>query len=41
VVVDFTMEKGRIILVGPDMVFRTQSEGTYKILFNSLFTAAK
>jgi hypothetical protein len=40
-VVDFTEGKGRIILIGPDITYRAQSEGTYKILFNSLFTAAK
>jgi hypothetical protein len=40
-VVDFTLEKGRIILIGPDIIFRAQSEGTFKILFNSLFTTSK
>ena len=40
-VVDFSMDNGRMILVGPDIIFRAQSEGTYKIMFNSLFTAAR
>ncbi len=40
-VVDFTNEGGRIILIGPDIIFRAQSEGTYKILFNALFTKAR
>ncbi len=41
VVVDFFTGGGRIILMGPDMLYRAQSEGTYKIMFNSLFTAAR
>jgi hypothetical protein len=40
-VVDYSREKGRIILIGPDIIHRAQSEGTYKIMFNALFTAAK
>ncbi|NIM15139.1 MAG: hypothetical protein GTO45_24510 [Candidatus Aminicenantes bacterium] len=40
-VVDFFTGGGRIILMGPDMMYRAQSEGTYKIMFNSLFTAAR
>jgi hypothetical protein len=40
-VVDFFTDGGRIILIGPDVIFRAQSEGTYKIMFNALFTAAK
>jgi hypothetical protein len=41
VVVDFFTGGGRIILMGADMMYRAQSEGTYKIMFNSLFTAAR
>jgi len=40
-VVDYQKEKGRIILIGPDVIHRTHSEGTYKIMFNSLFSAAE
>jgi hypothetical protein len=39
--VDFRRGKGRIILIGPDVIHRTHSEGTYKIMFNSLLTAAE
>ncbi len=35
-VVDYAKEKGRIVLIGPDLVHRTHSEGTYKIIFNTL-----
>jgi hypothetical protein len=38
--VDFRRDKGRIILIGPDIIHRTHSEGTYKIMFNSLLSAA-
>lgn len=41
VVADISSGGGRVILVGPDIIFRGQSEGTYKILFNALFSAAK
>ena len=40
-VVDYKRDKGRIILIGPDVIHRAHSEGTYKIMFNSIFTAAK
>ena len=39
--VDFRKEKGRIILIGPDIIHRTHSEGTYKIMFNCLLSAAE
>jgi hypothetical protein len=39
--VDFRKGPGRIILIGPDVIHRTHSEGTYKILFNSLLAAAE
>jgi hypothetical protein len=39
--VDYRKGKGRIILIGPDVIYRTHSEGTYKIMFNSLLTAAE
>ena len=41
VLVDYRKDKGRIILIGPDIIHRTHSEGTYKIMFNSLLTAAE
>jgi hypothetical protein len=39
--VDYRKDKGRIILIGPDVIHRTHSEGTYKIMFNSLLSAAE
>jgi hypothetical protein len=39
--VDFFTGGGRIILMGPDPIYRAQGEGTYKIMFNALFTAAR
>jgi hypothetical protein len=39
--VDYRKDKGRIILIGPDIIHRTHSEGTYKIMFNSLLSAAE
>jgi hypothetical protein len=39
-VVDFSIDNGRIILIGPSVTYRAQSEGIYKIIFNALFTAA-
>ncbi|MCP4157837.1 MAG: hypothetical protein GY757_59555 [bacterium] len=39
-VVDFTSHGGRIILLGADVIHRTHTEATYKLMFNSLFTAA-
>ncbi|MBN2398980.1 MAG: hypothetical protein JXI33_01420 [Candidatus Aminicenantes bacterium] len=39
--VDYHRGQGRIILIGPDVIHRTHSEGTYKIMFNSLLSAAE
>lgn len=39
--VDYHKDKGRIILIGPDIIHRTHGEGTYKIMFNSLLSAAE
>jgi hypothetical protein len=39
--VDYRRGKGRIILIGPDIIHRTHSEATYKIMFNSLLSAAE
>jgi hypothetical protein len=38
--VDYRKDRGRIILIGPDIIHRTHGEGTYKIMFNSLLSAA-
>jgi hypothetical protein len=38
---DFSKGKGRIILIGPDVIHRTHTEATYKIMFNSLLAAAE
>jgi hypothetical protein len=38
---DFRKGKGRIILIGPDVIHRTHTEATYKIMFNSLLAAAE
>ncbi|MBN2345021.1 MAG: hypothetical protein JXO51_01440 [Candidatus Aminicenantes bacterium] len=39
--VDYRKGPGRIILIGPDVIHRTHSEGTYKLMFNSLLAAAE
>ena len=39
--VDYRKDKGRIILIGPDIIHRTHSEGTYKIMFNSLLSCRR
>ena len=39
--VDYRQGKGRIILIGPDVIHRTHSEATYKVMFNSLLSAAE
>jgi len=39
--VDYRKGQGRIILIGPDVIHRTHGEGTYKIMFNSLLSAAE
>jgi hypothetical protein len=35
--VDETLGKGRLLLLGPDITFRAQSHGTFKLLFNALY----
>jgi len=40
-VIDYKKGNGRIILIGPDVIHRAQAEGTYKIMFNALFTASR
>ena len=39
--VDFRRGSGRIILIGPDLIHRAYSEGTFKIMFNALLTATE
>lgn len=39
--VDVKTGGGRVILFGPNFMYRGQTEGMYKIVFNALFTAAK
>jgi hypothetical protein len=36
-VVDASMGKGRMILYGPDILFRAQPHGTFKLLFNGIY----
>lgn len=40
-VVDYRNAAGRVVLIGPDLIHRTHSESTYKIVFNALFAAAE
>ncbi|MBS1714583.1 MAG: peptidase [Armatimonadetes bacterium] len=35
-VIDLPIGKGRVVLIGPEVNFRAQSDGAYKILFNAL-----
>ena len=36
-VVDAKVGKGRIVLYGPEILFRSQPHGTYKLLFNGIY----
>ena len=36
-VVDVSVGKGRVVLYGPEILFRSQPHGTYKLFFNGLF----
>lgn len=40
-VVDVPLGKGRVVLYGPEILFRGQSYGTFKMLFNAIFRAAQ
>jgi hypothetical protein len=35
--IDATLGKGRLLLLGPDITFRAQSHGTFKLLFNAIY----
>ncbi len=36
-IVEASFGKGRIFLIGPEVAFRAQPHGTFKILFNGLY----
>jgi hypothetical protein len=36
-VVDATVGKGRVVLFGPEIVWRAQTHGTFKLLFNGIY----
>jgi hypothetical protein len=36
-VIDATIGKGKLFLFGPEILFRSQSHGTYKLLFNGIY----
>lgn len=39
-VTDVPFGKGRVVLYGPEILFRGQSHGTFKLLFNAIFRSA-
>jgi hypothetical protein len=36
-IVDAAVGKGRVVLYGPEVAFRAQPHGTYKLLFNGIY----
>ncbi len=40
-IVDVPLGKGRVVLYGPEILFRAQPHGTFKLLFNAIFRAAE
>lgn len=40
-IVDVTVGKGKVVMFGPEILFRAQSHGTYKLLLNAIFRSAK
>src|SRR5262249_4546602 len=36
-VAELSVGKGKLVLYGPEILFRSQSHGTYKLLFNGIF----
>lgn len=40
-IVDVPLGKGRIVLCGPEILFRAQSHGAFRFLFNAIFRAGR
>jgi hypothetical protein len=40
-VLDVPLGKGRVVLYGPEILFRGQSHGTFKLLFNAIFRSSE
>jgi hypothetical protein len=40
-VVDAKVGKGRLVLYGPQVLFRAQPHGTFKLVFNAIMRAAE
>jgi hypothetical protein len=40
-IVDLPLGKGRIVLCGPEILFRAQSHGAFRFLFNAIFRAGR
>lgn len=40
-IVDVPLGKGRVVLYGPEILFRAQPHGTFKLLFNAIFRSAE
>jgi glutamine amidotransferase-like uncharacterized protein len=36
-VVELNVGKGKLVLYGPEILFRSQPHGTYKLLFNGIY----
>ena len=39
-IVDAPVGKGRVVMYGPEILFRAQPHGTFKFLFNAIFRSA-
>lgn len=39
-IVDVTVGKGKVVMFGPEIVYRAQPHGTYKLLMNAIFRSA-